>query len=134
MSAVGIVIVAHAPMASALLACGCHVFDCERDVLTVDVGSTQEPAVSEAAVLERIYQAETGSGVLVLTDIMGATPANVARRAAQTASGSGVRTAVVAGANMSMLLRALTYRSLPLADVTERVLAGGRQAVMRLDH
>lgn len=134
MNAVGIVIVAHEPMASALYACGCHVFACEREVLTFDVGSRQEPSVSEAAVLERIYQADTGSGVLVLTDIMGATPANVARRAAQTANGSGVRTEVVAGANMSMLLRALTYRSLPLADVTERVLAGGRQAVMRLDH
>lgn len=130
---VGIVIVAHEPMASALYACGCHVFESESNVLVYDVASANEPSVSEAAVLELIRKADTGSGVLVLTDVMGATPSNVAQRAANAARAAGVPVELVAGANMPMLLRAMTNRSLPLAEVMERALSGARQAVLRVD-
>lgn len=130
---VGIVIVAHEPIASALYACGCHVFQSEANVLVYDVASANEPSVSQAAVLELIRKADTGSGVLVLTDVMGATPSNVAQRAASMARRAGMSVELVAGANMPMLLRAMNHRSLPLAEVTERALAGARQAVLRVD-
>ena len=131
---VGIVIVAHEPMASALYACGCHVFHAQSGVLIYDVASQNEPEISEAAVLDLIGRADSGEGVLVLTDVMGATPSNVANRAAAAARHAGHNVALLAGANTPMLLRAMTYRSLPLDEVTKRAMAGAKQAVLRVDN
>lgn len=130
---VGIVIVAHEPMASALYACGCHVFHAQQGVLIYDVGAENDPAVSRAAVVRLIHEADSGSGVLVLTDMLGATPSNVATQAADTARTEGHAVALLAGANTPMLLRALTYKHLSLEEVTKRAMAGAKDAVLRVD-
>lgn len=130
---VGIVIVAHEPMASALYACGCHVFQGQNGVLIHDVSSDEEPEASEAAVRELIGDADTGCGVLVLTDVLGATPSNVAARAAAAARGGGHAVNLLAGANMAMLLRAISYRQTSLDEVTRQAMAGAKQAVLRVD-
>ena len=62
---------------------------------------------------------------LVLTDLFGATPCNIAR---QLAEHPGVR--VVAGVNVSMLWRALNYRQKPLDEMVALALAGAAQGVM----
>ncbi len=130
---VGIVIVAHAPMASALYACGCHVLHAQKGVLLYDVGAENDPAVSEAAVVSLIEQADTGAGVLVLTDLLGATPSNVATQAAAVARHAGHAVTLLAGANTPMLLRAITYRELGLEEVARRAMAGAKDAVLRVD-
>ncbi len=129
---VGIVIVAHAPMASALYAGGVHCFQSQPGVLLYDVALSDCPDTVQALILDLIQQADSGAGVLVLTDIIGASPANAAGRAAEAARRGGHAVTLLAGANTPMLLRALTYRSLPLEDVTDRALAGGHQAMMRV--
>lgn len=130
---VGIIIVAHEPMASALHACGCHVFQCESNVGVYDVGSESDPVTSEAAILDLIRRNDGGGGVLVLTDVLGATPSNVAHRAVNAARAEGIKVELLAGANMPMLLRAMTNRELSLEEVTDRAMAGARQAVLRVD-
>jgi len=130
---VGIIIVAHEPMASALHACGCHVFQCDSNVGVYDVGSESDPAASETAILDLIRHNDAGQGVLVLTDVLGATPSNVANRAVNAARAEGMNIELLAGANMPMLLRAMTNRELPLAEVANRAMAGARQAVLRVD-
>lgn len=130
---VGLVIVAHEPMASALYACGRHVFAGQSGVLIHDVGSTDLPEDSEAAVRRLIDEADAGGGVLVLTDVLGATPSNVATRAAAAARAGGHEVNLVAGANMAMLLRAITYRNAPLREVARQAMAGARQAVLQVD-
>lgn len=130
---VGIVVVAHEPMASALYTCSCHVFRAQQGVLTYDVGAENDPAVSQAAVTKLIYQADIGAGVLVLTDILGATPANVATRAVLEARAEGHEVTLLAGANTPMLLRALTYRGLALDEVAKRAMSGARDAVLLVD-
>lgn len=131
--AVGLVIVAHEPMASALYACGCHVFAGQSGVLIHDVGSTDLPEESEATVRKLIDAADAGGGVLVITDVLGATPSNVATRAAAAARAGGHEVNLVAGANMAMLLRAITYRNAPLREVARQAMAGARQAVLQVD-
>lgn len=130
---VGIVIVAHSPMASALYAGGCHCFQAQPGVLVYDVPPSDSPEAAQAAVHALIQEADLGAGVLVLTDIVGASPANAASRAAHSARQAGHAVTLLAGANTPMLLRAITYRNLPLEDMAERALAGGQQAMLRVD-
>lgn len=129
----GVVIVAHAPLASSLLACATHVFGTVSDVLAYDVGASDDPGQTLAGIRGSISAVDRGEGVLVLTDMVGATPSNQADRAARAAAEEGTPTTVLAGANVPMLLRALTNRHLPLADTVQRVLAGGAQGILRVD-
>ncbi len=69
----------------------------------------------------------TDPETLVLTDVFGATPANVAQRLAD-----GVRVRAVSGVNVPMLWRALNYCGLPLDELVTRSLAGGSQGVLAM--
>ena len=84
------------------------------------------------AVLKDILDQELGGGVLVLTDLISATPANIAKRAVADAQAQGIQCCVLAGLNTPMLLRALTYRNLPLAETREKRWRGV-QGVLRVD-
>jgi PTS system ascorbate-specific IIA component len=121
----GLFIIAHAPLASALRATALHAFPEAAQTLAVyDVSATATPeqALAEAAaVLAGLAAPET----LILTDVFGATPCNIARQLAEQA---GVR--VVAGVNVPMLWRALNYRQKPLDDMVTLALAGAAQGVM----
>jgi len=72
---------------------------------------------------------DQGDGVLLLSDLYGASPANLAARLAQL--GTPVRR--VAGLNLSMLLRTLNYAEQSLDELTETAAAGGRNGVIRGD-
>ncbi|GCL65710.1 PTS sugar transporter subunit IIA [Pseudaquabacterium pictum] len=121
----GLFIIAHAPLASALRAAALHTFPEAAQALAVyDVppAATAEDALAEATQrLAAMGAAET----LILTDVFGATPCNIAR---QLAEQPGVR--VVAGVNVPMLWRALNYRQKPLDDMVALALAGATQGVM----
>jgi PTS system ascorbate-specific IIA component len=107
---IGLLLIAHAPLASALAAAAAHVYTC-----------------SPESAQTRLREVDGGDGVLVLTDAFGATPGNIASRLAERD-----RVAVVAGVNLPMLLRALCYRQGPLADTADKALAGGTQGVVRV--
>ncbi|MFT3779130.1 MAG: PTS sugar transporter subunit IIA [Ottowia sp.] len=121
-----ILLIAHAPLASALRAGALHVFpDAGDAVRALDVlpADTPEQTLAMAQGLLAALPAE--QGVLVLTDVFGATPCNVAQR---LAGGAGVR--LLAGANLPMLLRAVGYRHEPLESMAQKALAGGTQGIM----
>jgi PTS system ascorbate-specific IIA component len=129
---IGVVIIAHMPLASALAAGASHVYSCAPDragsqVRVLDV----LPDVDVAATIEQarqlVAEVEGGSGVLVLTDLFGSTPGNVAARLAEAG-----RVGVVAGVNLPMLLRALCYRDGTLAEIVEKALSGGTQGVLQI--
>lgn len=130
---IGIVIVVHTPLGGALLNCASHVLGHVEDVSVHDILPDDKPDVLAPQVLRDILQADHGDGVLVLTDLVGATPANIAKRAVAEAQASGVPCCVVAGLNTPMLLRALTYRDQPLSEMREKALSGGMQGVLRVD-
>lgn len=122
-----ILLIAHAPLAQALRDCALHVFaDCGEAVAALDVPPDAPPEVTLAEA--QALLASWGEGeVLVLTDLFGATPSNVALRLID-----GTSARMVAGVNLPMLLRALTYRNAPIDDLVARALAGGTQGVMQV--
>ena len=122
-----ILIIAHAPLAHALRQCALHVFpDCEAGLQSLDVQPHVSPEETFASA--RITMAQLGTRqVLVLTDVFGATPCNVAQRLVD-----GVRSKLVAGVNLPMLLRTVSYRHEPLDALVSRALVGGTQGVMQV--
>jgi len=89
-------------------------FDCNPDTL-VDSAESM------------INELDSGDGVLILTDLCGATPSNIACRLV-----SHHKVMVVAGLNMPMLMRILNYPHLSLEEMAERAVEGGRQGIMLL--
>ena len=123
----GILIIAHEPLASALRQCVAHVFpDRVQYVLAQDVKADASPQESLLAARKALAQF-SGGPVLVLTDVVGATPCNVARQLVD-----GVQARIIAGVNVPMLLRAITYQQEPLAELAARALEGGTQGVLQV--
>lgn len=121
-------IIAHAPLASALRECAVHVFpDCAADLLVLDV-PPHEPPEQTLAAARALLEPLGAASVLVLTDVVGATPCNVAQRLVDD-----VHSHLLAGVNLPMLLRAWCYRAEPLDALAKRALAGATQGVMRVD-
>ncbi len=126
-----IFLIAHAPLAHALRQCALHVFpDSGERVLALDVQPNESPEVTlESARI--LLEHEHGSrGVLVLTDVFGATPSNVVQTLVQEPGEDGLELRALAGVNLPMLLRAVTYRHEALEATTQRALAGGTQGIM----
>lgn len=123
----GLLIIAHAPLASSLKAVAEHAYpDCSRLLEALDVEPTMSPEEAEARageLLARVRRPEA----LILTDVFGATPCNVAQRLAD-----GVQVKVVTGVNVPMLWRTLCYAGEPLDATVTRALAGATQGVMQV--
>ncbi len=129
---IGIVIVAHDPLARALAASASHVYSCaperaEDQVRVLDIPADADVAAMVAQARQLVREVDSGTGVLVLTDAFGATPGNVATQLNEPA-----RVAVVAGVNLPMLLRVLCYRDARLDETIDKALAGGVQGVMQV--
>lgn len=122
----GLLIVAHAPLASTLKAVAAHVFPSELQVEALDVAAGDAPESAEAKA-RVLAAAARDPELLILTDVFGGTPCNVALRLAD-----GPQVRVVVGVNVPMLWRAIGYRQLPLAELVERAVSGGIQGVMQL--
>jgi PTS system ascorbate-specific IIA component len=121
----GILLIAHAPLASALRQCVLHVFpDNAAGVLALDVQPDMPPEETLAQARILLRQLDTPRA-LVLADLFGATPCNVAARLVD-----GVNTKLIAGVNLPMLLRTVSYRKESLDALVARALAGGAQGVM----
>ena len=119
-----LLIVAHAPLASALQAVGLHAFpQCAAGLQAVDVEPDEDPEALEARLRRMIGEDES----LVLCDALGATPCNVAQRAAY-----GLRARIVSGVSVPMLWRALCYAGEPLDAWAARAVAGGTHGVLQV--
>ena len=122
---IGILLIAHAPLASALRECALHVFpDCAAGVLALDIQPDDAPEVSLMRATEAMAALGTPD-VLLLSDVFGATPCNVAQQL-----NDGHNTRLVAGVNLPMLLRSVCYRHESLEALAARAQAGGTQGVM----
>lgn len=122
---VGVLIISHSNVGSALLrtahdtlgACPLHA-----EVLSVPLHSKVEDVDVMAEVM--CMRLNTGDGVLVMTDLYGSTPSNIANRL--QAMGE---VEVVAGINLPMLLRVMNYFELPLLDLVDKAVSGGYDGI-----
>jgi len=123
----GILIIAHAPLASALRQCVEHVFmDNPQGVAALDVQPNTPP--EETLAQARIMLQQLGAtDALVLVDVFGATPCNVAQKLVD-----GVHAKLITGVNLPMLLRTVSYRHETLDALVARALIGATQGVMQV--
>ncbi|MGZ8260960.1 MAG: PTS sugar transporter subunit IIA [Caldimonas sp.] len=123
----GLLIIAHAPLASSLKAVAEHAYpDCAPQLVALDVlpdVPVEEVEAQARQILERLAAPE----LLIFTDVFGATPCNIAQRLAD-----GVRVKVVTGVNVPMLWRTLCYADESLDAVVARAIAGATQGVMQV--
>lgn len=125
MSSTGLFLIAHAPLASALAAVAQHVYpDCAGRLLVLDVSAGMTPSRVEEQARALLSESKHDE-FLVLTDVFGATPCNVAERLTDRR-----RLRVVAGVNVPMLWRTLCYVEDSVDRLAERALAGASQGVM----
>ncbi len=131
----GIVIVAHTPIASAMLNFAEHTFGVVPErVRAVDIPPHEDIKASYDRVLKAAYGVNAGNGVLILTDVMGATPANVATKLETLGPLSGLNAPVIvlAGLNLPMLMRCISHRGEDLEEIAKKALAGGQHGILRL--
>ena len=126
---VGILLLTHEEMGSALIATAHHILG--RMPLAVEAhaippGSDVDQALHDARAHAR--RLDSGDGVLVLTDVYGATPSNIAERVAEP----GLAIHRVSGLNLPMLLRVLNYAEQPLTELAQTAAHGGRSGI-RID-
>ena len=127
---VGILLLTHAPLGQAFIAAVAHVFRGPTERFeAIDVTADQDLAEVNAMAKEAIARLDDGSGVLLITDIKGGTPANCCNSLADAG-----HVEVIAGISLPMLLRAITYRRDSLDVVVEMALAGGQGGAVRVDN
>ncbi len=125
----GILIIAHAPLATALKSCIAHIYGgLPARISGIDVQPDSDPLqVIEFAQAE-LDRLREDNGVLVLTDMIGATPANIASRFATQPL---VR--VLAGVNLPMLVRAVCYRTMPLDALADKAYDGATKGIQPIE-
>jgi mannose PTS system EIIA component len=125
---IGILIVAHGTLGESLIHCASHVLG-SRPMHLMQMGVTvhDDPQQVLIQALKLVKQLDHGDGVLVLTDLYGATPANIAARLLDPGRVEGI-----AGVNLPMLVRALTYRKQALKVVVGKAISGGVEGVMQM--
>jgi PTS system mannose-specific IIA component len=125
---IGIFLLTHSAYGEALIQCACHVLN-KRPPQIVQLGMAAQDDPLDALPLARdmLKLVDVGRGVLILTDIYGATPSNTAMKLLEPGRIEGV-----AGVNLPMLLRALTYRDKDMETLVTRAVAGGRDGVLNM--
>jgi len=125
---IGILLVSHGAFGESLIHCASHVLG-KRPLYVRQLGVTvhDDPEEILPVAEDLIRFLDQGQGVLVMTDIYGATPSNIAAKILKPGRVEGI-----AGVNLPMLIRALTYRDEPLEAVVAKALSGGSEGVMRM--
>lgn len=125
---IGILIIAHGNLGESLIHCASHVFGGHPPHLAqIGVALNDEPSTLAPRLQEVVQNLDQGQGVLVLSDMYGATPCNICCRLMEPG-----KLEVVAGVNLPMLVRVLTYRNEPLSVLVDKAISGGRDGVIEV--
>lgn len=122
---IGILIITHNQVGQAILDAAVSVFGkcpMPTKVLMVSQASDPDERLQKAQSLKN--ELNDGDGVLIITDMYGSTPSNIATRL------SGEHTVVLAGLNLPMLVRIMNYPQLPLTELADKAISGGRDGVV----
>ena len=126
---VGILLITHGNIGAVLLQSATEVLGvCPLSTTTLSAASGCDPERILEHARTAARKLDSGDGVLVLTDMYGATPSNIACRLRDT---HAVR--VVSGLNLPMLIRVLNYPYLDLDDLMHKAVTGGRDGILLCD-
>jgi len=127
---IGLVLVTHGRLADELRLAMEHVVGAQRNVATVCIGPDDDMESRRTEIRQSIAEVDTGDGVVLLTDMFGGTPSNLAISQMDRA---GVE--VIAGVNLPMLVKLAKVRSVqPLAEVVDCAQAAGRKYIAAASH
>ncbi|HWU82833.1 MAG TPA: PTS fructose transporter subunit IIA [Methylophilaceae bacterium] len=123
---IGILIIAHGTLGESLIHCASHVMGTRPPMLRqLGVGTHDDPAGLLPQAQQMVKELDEGQGVLIMSDIYGATPCNLVSKLLVPGKVEGV-----AGVNLPMLVRALTYRNGSILPLVEKALSGGHEGVV----
>ena len=123
---IGILIIAHGGLGESLIHCVTHVLGKQPPQLAhFAVGTNDDPSDLLPQAQQVVSTLNTGSGVLILSDIYGASPCNLVTKLLAPGKVEGV-----AGVNLPMLVRVLNYRDKPIKVCLEKAVTGGRDGVV----
>ena len=125
---IGIFLITHGTFGESLIKNVCHVLN-KRPPLISQLGVAAQDDPLDILPMARLLLKEVdgGNGVLILTDILGATPANLALKLLEPGRVEGV-----AGVSLPMLLRALTYRKNDMETLLQKAISGGHDGVINM--
>lgn len=124
---IGLITITHHRIGSELLTTATHICgEAPIDHRHLEVRSEYEPADLRVQLADMIRTLDTGEGVLILTDLFGSTPCNIARHAP-----SGHHVQVVTGVNLPMVLRVFNYAHLELTAIADKAADGGQRGILR---
>ena len=125
---IGLFLLTHSTYGESLIQCACHVLN-KRPAQIVQLGVAAQDDPLDALPLARdlLKLVDSGHGALILTDIFGATPSNLAMKLLEPGRIEGI-----AGVNLPMLLRALANRDKDMETLLTRAVAGGRDGVVNM--
>jgi PTS system mannose-specific IIA component len=125
---IGILLITHGTFGEALIQNVCHVLN-KRPLLIAQLGVAAQDDPLDILPLAKLLlnEVDGGKGVLVMTDIYGASPANLALKLLEPGRVEGV-----AGVSLPMLLRAITYRNKGMEMMIAKAISGGRDGVMNM--
>ncbi|RMD68563.1 MAG: PTS sugar transporter subunit IIA [Gammaproteobacteria bacterium] len=122
---VGVLLITHAPIGEALLHSATQMLGkCPVEALVLSVFPDSDPDSLLEQARESIKRLNQGEGVLVMTDMYGSTPSNIANHLAE----EGVR--IVTGVNLPMLVRVLNYAHLDVDALAQKALSGGKEGIL----
>jgi len=126
---IGIMIIAHDSLSEGLARAVTHVLGSRPPQFEVlSVAATDDPAALLPAARELVRQLDTGSGVVVFSDIYGGSPSNLAAKLLKAGRVEGI-----AGVNLPMLVRAFTYRTRDMDTLLKRAVSGGCDGVLHMN-
>jgi PTS system ascorbate-specific IIA component len=125
---IGILVITHGTLGESLIHCASHVLN-KRPPRVKQLGVTaqDDPVLLLPQARALAKELDEGSGVLVLSDMYGGTPSNLASKLVQPG-----RIEAVAGVNLPMLIRVLTYRDRDLQTIVTKAVSGGCEGVIRV--
>ena len=126
---IGIFLVTHATLGESLIQCACHVLNKRPpQIAQLGVSAQDDPLDILPLARSMLGWVDGGDGVLLLTDIYGATPSNIAAKLIEPS-----RVELVAGVNLPMLLRVLTYRDRDMQTLVKRAVSGACDGVLHVE-
>lgn len=124
---VGMLLITHGQLGRALVDTAASTLGfCPLDTAVLSIAPDSDPRLVEEKAGYLARKLDSGDGVLVLTDIYGSTPANVACGLLDAH-----RVEVVTGVNLPMLIRMFNYPSLGLAELAQKATSGGLDGIRR---
>jgi mannose PTS system EIIA component len=121
---IGIVIVAHGGLAREYLAAVEHVVGQQKGILAISIEAEHDRAQKQQEIVEAADAVDTGSGVVVVTDMFGGSPSNLSLRACAPEDRR-----ILYGANLPMLIKRAKNRHLPIGDAVRNALEAGRKYI-----